>query len=177
MVRWLALLLMLPIALGVASVSAQTKKAPAAPKAPSATDKPISVNVFMRDGQKNELLLGTHIWLSNPDYTAAALQRISALMKALDPPYKRDDDVAYTWANKGRMTKCSIYLESDEAGVKNGTGATVGCEANGVSSLIVTSSSDSKPTPSNSKDPKHVQDVLELFKKQSERAKSTLTKQ
>ena len=130
----------------------------------------------MRDGNKNELLLGTRIWPGYPDYNAVALQRFFAVMKALEPPYKQDDEVAYTWSTKGRVTKCSIYLESVEAGVKNGTGAIVGCEANGVSSLAVTSTADPKHPVSSSQDPKHLNDVLDLFKKQSERARNSLPK-
>ncbi len=174
MFRSISLLFMLPIALGVASVAAQTKKAPS--KVPAETDKSISVTVFMRDGNKNEVLLGTRIWPTHPDHNVVALQRFFAVMKALEPPYKQDDDVAYTWSAKGRVTKCSIYLESLDAGVKGGTGAVVGCEANGVSSLAVTSAGP-KPTPSSSQDPKHLNDVLDLFKKQSERARSSLPKQ
>jgi len=84
--------------------------------------------------------------------------------------------VAYTWGAKGKVTKCSIYLEAAEAGAKNGFGAVVGCEANGVSSLAATSVADPKHPVSVSSDPKHQADVLELFKKQSERAKTTLNK-
>jgi hypothetical protein len=75
------------------------------------------------------------------------------------------------------VTKCSIYLESAEAGVKNGTGAIVGCEANGVSNVAVTSAADPKHPVSTSQDPKHLAEVMELFKKQSERARGTLPKQ
>jgi hypothetical protein len=177
MLRSISLLLVLSIALGVSSVSAQPKKAPASSKVPTANDKSISVNVFMRDGNKNELLLATRIWPAYPDYNAVALQRFFALMKALEPPYKQDDEVAYSWSTKGRMTKCSIYLESSDAGVKSGTGATVGCEANGVSSLAVISAGDPKQAASASQDPKHLNDILDLFKKQAERARNSLPKQ
>jgi len=129
----------------------------------------------MRDDSKNEVLLGTRIWPGYPDYDAVVLQRFFAAMKALEPTYKQDDEVAYTWASKGRVTKCSIYLESLEAGVKNGTGAVTGCEANGVSTLAVTSEADPKNV-SSSADPKHLNDVMALFKKQSERAKNNLPK-
>ena len=177
MFRSIALLLMLLLVLGVSEISAQTKK-PASPgRIPAAKDNSISVNVFMRDGNKNEILLGTRIWPDYPDYNAVALQRFFAVMKALEPPYKQDDEVAYTWSAKGRVTKCSIYLESPEAGAKSGTGAVVGCEANGVSSLAVTSAADPKHAVSSSQDPKHLNDVMELFKKQAERARSTLPKQ
>jgi len=74
------------------------------------------------------------------------------------------------------VTKCSIYLEAAEAGAKNGYGAVVGCEQNGVSSLAATSVADPKHPVSLSSDPKHQSDVLELFRKQSERAKLTLSK-
>jgi hypothetical protein len=177
MFRSLPYVLALSFAVGVSSVAAQTKKAPAAPgRNPSAGDKAVTVNVFMRDGNKNELLVGTRIWPGFPDYNAAALQRFFAVMKALEPAYRQDDEVAYTWSNKARVTKCSIYLESPDAGSKNGTGATVGCEANGVSGLAVPSVADPKSGASASQDPRHINDVLELFKKQSERAKSSLSK-
>jgi hypothetical protein len=175
MLRSILLLLMLPLVFGVSGAFAQTKK-PASPgKVPNAKDPSISVIVYMRDDSKNEVLLGTRIWPGYPDYDALALQRFFAAMKALEPTYKQDDEVAYTWANKGRVTKCSIYLESLEAGVKNGTGAVTGCEANGVSSLAVTSEADPKVV-SSSADPKHLNDVMALFKKQSERAKNNLPK-
>jgi hypothetical protein len=45
-----------------------------------------------------------------------------------------------------------------------------------VSSLAATSVADPKHPVSLSQDPKHQSDVLELFKKQSERAKMTLSK-
>ncbi len=73
------------------------------------------------------------------------------------------------------MSKCSIYLESADAGTKSGTGAVVGCEPNGVSSVPVMSVADPK-RPSGSQDAKHLSDVLELFKKQSERAKGSAAK-
>ena len=177
MLRAITLLLVLPLVLGIADAGAQTKKAPAPAKAPSAQDASIGVNVFMRDGSKNELLLGTRSWPGYPDYNAVALQRFFALMKAFEPGYKQDDEVAYSWSTKGRVTKCSIYLESAEAGVKNGTGAIVGCEANGVSNIAVTSASDPKRPLSSSQDPKHLSDVLEVFKKQAERARNSLPKQ
>ena len=97
-------------------------------------------------------------------------------MKALEPAYKQDDEVAYSWSTKGRGTKCSIYLESADAGTKAGTGAVVGCEANGVSSLAVTSVADPKHATSSSQDPKHLSDVLDLLKKQAERARNNLPK-
>ena len=121
-------------------------------------------------------MLGTRIWPGYPDYNAVVLQRFFAAMKALEPAYKQDDEVAYSWPTKGRVTKCAIYLESAEAGVKNGTGAIVGCEANGVSSIAATSVADPKHNVSSSDDPKHLSDVMELFKKQSERAKNNLPK-
>jgi hypothetical protein len=176
MLRSLSLLLVVPFVFGVSGIFAQTKK-PASPgKMPAANDASIIVNVYLRDGSKNEVLLGTRIWPGYPDYNALALQRFFAAMKALEPAYKQDDQVAYTWPTKGRVTKCSIYLESAEAGVKNGTGAVVGCEANGVSSIAATSVADPKHNVSSSDDPKHLNDVMELFKKQSERAKTSLPK-
>jgi len=174
MLRSLSMLLMLPLVFGVSGISAQTKKPPG--KVPSAKDNSISVNVFLRDAGKNEVLLGTRIWPGYPDYNAFALQQFFAAMKALEPAYKQDDEVAYTWSTKGKVTKCSIYLESAEAPVKNGTGAIVGCEANGVSNVAVHSGADPKSPVSTSLDPKHLSDVLDLFKKQSERARATLPK-
>lgn len=177
MLRLLAFTLMLSLLGAVSDADAQAKKsAPAAARAPSASDPAISVVVYMRDAGKNELLLGTRIYPNNPEYNAVALQRYFALMKMLEPPYKQDDEVAYTWANKSKVTKCSIYLESPDAGVKTGTGATVGCEANGVSTLTVTSVADPKHPPSASQDPKHLSDVMDLFKKQHDRAKVAVGK-
>lgn len=176
MLRVISLLLVLPLALGVSGVFAQTKKSSSTIKVPTTKDSSISVIVYLKDGNKNEVLIGTRIWPSYPDYNTVALQRFFATMKALEPTYKQDDAVAYTWPTKGRVTKCSIYLESAEADVKKGTGTTVGCEANGVSSVAVTSVADPKHAPSSSEDPKHLDDVMELFKKQSERAKNSLSK-
>lgn len=175
MLRCLLLLLVLPFVFGVSAPLAQTKKPAAAPaaKAPGDRDKSINVTVFMRDAGKNELLVATRIWPDHPEYNALALQRFFATMKALEPAYKQDDDVAYTWANKGKMTKCSIYLESADAGAKP-TGAVVGCEANGVSNLAVPTADGKRA--SSSQDPKHLADVMDLFKKQSERAKSNVPK-
>jgi len=98
------------------------------------------------------------------------------VMKALEPPFVQDDDVAYTWGTKGKVTKCSIYLESWEANAKGGTGAVVGCEANGVSNVAVTASADPKKSASLSSDSAHMKDVLELFKKQMDRAKQNVAK-
>jgi hypothetical protein len=177
MLRSISLLLVLSFAFGVTGTVAQTKKPPSPGKTPAASDSAISINVYMRDGNKNEVLLGTRIWPGYPDYDAVVLQRFFATMKALEPTYKQDDEVAYTWATKAKVTKCSINLEAVEAGGKNGTGAVVGCEANGVSSLAATSVSDPKHAVSYSQDPKHLSDVMEVFKKQSERARNTLPKQ
>jgi hypothetical protein len=177
MLRMLSLLLLLPLVLGVAEVSAQAKKVAPPPKAPPANANSIAVNVFLRDAGKNEVLLGTRIWPGYPEYNAFALQQFFAAMKALEPAYKQDDEVAYTWSTKGRVTKCSIYLESAEVNVPNGTGANVGCEANGVSNVAVTSVADPKRPVSRSQDPRHLNDVMDLFKKQSERARGTLPKQ
>ena len=143
---------------------------------PARRKNSIGVNVYLRDARKNEILLGTRIYPAYPDYNAIALQRFFAVMKALEPAYKQDDEVAYTWANKDKaVTKCTIYLESAEAGAKTGTGAVVGCEANGVSSLAVTSVADPKRI-SSSDDPKHLTDVMDMFNRQSERAKNSLPK-
>jgi hypothetical protein len=176
MFRTMSLLLALPLVFGVSGALAQTKKPSQPARVPTAKDNSIVVSVYMKDANKNELLLGTRIWPDYPDYNAVALQRYFALMKALEPTYKQDDEVAYTWGAKGKVTKCSIYLEAAEAGARNGYGAVVGCEANGVSSLAATSVADPKHPVSLSQDPKHQADVLELFKKQSERAKMTLAK-
>ena len=136
MLRTLALLMALPLVFGASTAAAQAKKG--AVKAPSDKDRSIAITVFMRDpATKNEVLLATRIWPEYPDYNAVALGRYFQLMKMLEPPYKQDDDVAYTWQQKGKVSKCSIYLESADAGAKGGTGAVVGCEANGVSSVAV----------------------------------------
>ena len=177
MLRSISLLLVLPLALGASVAFAQTKKPPSSGKMPAATDNAISVNVYLKDQNKNEVLLGTRIWPGYPDYNSVALRRFFEVMNALEPTYKQADDVAYTWSTKARVTKCSIYLESAEAGVKNGTGAIVGCEANGVSSVPATSIADPKQAVSSSQDPKHVSDVMELFKKQAERARNSLARQ
>ncbi|HEY5863077.1 MAG TPA: hypothetical protein VIX61_08300 [Casimicrobiaceae bacterium] len=176
MSRPIAFLLVLCLAFVTSESFAQAKKGSPSVKVPAAADRAISVSVFMRDTNKNEVLLGTRIWPDYPDYNALVLQRFFAMMTALGPAYKQDDEVAYTWATKGRVAKCSIYLESAEAGAKTGTGAIVGCEANGVSTVPVSSAGDPKLTVSSSQDPKHLNDVMELFKKQSERARSGLPK-
>jgi hypothetical protein len=170
------LLLVLIAALGISGAFAQTKKGPAAPsKVPTAKDPSIVVNAFMRDAAKNEVLVATRIWPNSPDYNAVALARFFAVMKALEPQYKQDDDVAFTWSTKGKVTKCSIYLESWDADVKSGgTGTVVGCEANGVSGIPVTTGTDANRKASSSADPKHMNDILELFKKQSDRAKQSV---
>jgi hypothetical protein len=175
MLRSISLLLLLPLVFGASGVFAQTKKPSSPGKIPTAKDAAISVIVYMRDANKNEVLLGTRIWPDYPDYDAVVLQRLFAAMKALEPAYKQDDEVAYTWSTKGKVTKCSIYLESAEAGAKNGTGAVVGCEANGVSSVAVPSEADPKRV-SSSGDPKHLNDVMDMFKRQSERARNNLPK-
>lgn len=169
MLRKFALLMVLPLVFGASTAAAQAKKG--AVKAPSDKDRSVAITVFMRDpATKNEVLLATRVWPDYPDYNAVALGRYFQLMKMLEPPYKQDDDVAYTWQQKGKVSKCSIYLESADAGAKGGTGAVVGCEANGVSSVAVP---DAKGGVSNSQDPKHLAEVLEMFKKQQERAKAS----
>ena len=176
MSRPLLLLVLLLVALGSSDALAQAKKGGAPSRAPTPKDPSILVNVFMRDAGKNEVLVATRIWPGLPDYNAVALARYFAVMKALEPPYAQDDDVAYTWGNKGKVTKCSIYLESWEANAKGGTGTVVGCEANGVSNIAVTSSADPKKAVSLSGDPAHMKDALELFKKQMERARQNIPK-
>ena len=175
MLRSTVLLVLLTLVLAVPTAIAQTKKQAAPARVPTDKDPSVSVIVYLRDGAKNEVLLATRVWPDNPDYNAVALQRFFAMMKTLEPAYKKDDEVAYSWHQKGKMSKCSIYLESADAGTKSGTGATVGCEPNGVSSVPVMSVADPK-RPSGSQDAKHLADVLELFKKQSERAKGSAAK-
>jgi hypothetical protein len=175
MLRLLVLSLALPFVFGISEPLAQTKKGAPAVKLPGPRDPSINVTVFMRDKGKHELLVATRIWPDHPEYNALALQRFFATMKALEPGYKQDDDVAYSWANKGKVAKCSIYLESADAGTKTGTGAVVGCEANGVSNTAVPSAKDSR-RESSSQDPKHLDDVMDLFKKQEERAKASASK-
>ena len=177
MSRTMLMVVTLISCLAASGVAAQAKKGSSSPgKVPTAKDNAISINVFLRDPAKNEILLATHIWPGYPDYNAIALQRFFAVMKALEPPYVQDDEVAYTWGTKGKVTKCGIYLEAWEAPAKGGTGSLVGCEANGVSNLAVTSVADPKHPVTSSGDPKHMNDLLDLFKKQSERAKLTLGK-
>lgn len=168
MLRKFAFLLVLPLVFGASTAAAQAKKG--AVKAPSDKDRSVAITVFMRDpATKNELLLATRVWPEYPDYNAVALGRFFQLMKMMEPPYRQDDDVAYSWQQKGnKITKCSIYLESADAGAKTGTGAVVGCEANGVSSVAVP---DAKGGVSSSQDPKHLAEVMDMFKKQQERAK------
>ncbi len=175
MLRLLFLLLALCTATIAPDAFAQAKKGGGPMRIPTDKDPSVSVTVFMRDAGKNELLIGTRLWPDNPEYNAVALQRFFGLMKALEPGYRKDDDVAYTWQQKGKVTKCSIYLESADAGTKSGTGAAVGCEANGVSTLAVVSLADPK-RPSGSQDPKHLADVLDMFKKQAERARGNIAK-
>lgn len=175
MMRLPLLLLISFLAFGSVDVFAQAKKAAPSGKSPAATDNSIAVTVFLRDAGKNEVLLATRVWPGFPEYNAVALQRFFAVMKALEPAYRQDDDVAYSWAQKSRVSKCAIYLESADAGVKGGTGATVGCEANGVSSIAVTSITDPKRA-SASGEAKHVESVMELVKKQTERAKGSASK-
>ncbi len=176
MLRSLCLLLALCfVATTAPDAFAQAKKGAGPMRIPTDKDPSVSVTVFMRDGGKNELLIGTRLWPDFPEYNAAALQRFFGLMKAMEPAWRKDDEVAYTWQQKGKVTKCSIYLESADAGTKSGTGAVVGCEANGVSTVAVTAAADAKRV-SGSQDPKHLADVIEMLKKQSERAKASLTK-
>jgi hypothetical protein len=176
MSRPLLFLVLLLVALGMSDVSAQTKKGSAPARNPTAKDPSILVNVYMRDAGKNEVLVATRIWPGFPEYNAVALARYFAVMKALEPTFVQDDDVAYTWGTKGKVTKCSIYLESWEANAKGGTGAVVGCEANGVSNVAVTASADPKKAVSLSSDPAHMKDMLELFKRQMDRAKQNVSK-
>ena len=175
MIRLPLLLLIAVLAIGPTGALAQAKKAAAPGKTPTATDNSIAVTVFLRDAGKNEVLLATRVWPGYPEYNAAALQRLFAVMKALEPAYKQDDDVAYSWAQKSKVSKCAIYLESWDAGVKGGTGATVGCEANGVSSIAATAVADSK-RPSASGEAKHLESVMDLVKKQTDRARGSALK-
>jgi hypothetical protein len=175
MLRLPLLLLILLLAVGPSGALAQAKKAAPAGKVPVATDNSIAVTVFLRDASKNEMLLATRVWPGYPEYNAVALQRFFALMKALEPAYKQDDNVAYSWSQKAKVTKCEIYLESWDAGVKGGTGATVGCEANGVSGIAVSSAADPKRA-SASGESKHLESVTDLVKKQMERARGSVAK-
>jgi hypothetical protein len=168
------MLLLVAFFLGAAA-GAQTKKPSGPVKVPG--ERPVHRHQRLHDRRPQERAAArTRIWPSHPDYNALALQRFFALMKSLEPTYKQDDNVAYTWSTKGRVTKCSIYLESADAGARVGTGAVVGCEANGVSGVPATSVADPKRGVSASQDPAHLTDVLDMFKKQSERAKNTLAK-
>ncbi len=175
MLRLPLLLLIALLAFGPDAAFAQAKKVAPSGRAPAVTDNFIAVTVFLRDAGKNEVLLATRVWPGFPDYNAVALQRFFAVMKAFEPAYKQDDEVAYSWAQKSKVAKCAIYLESWDAGVKGGTGATVGCEANGVSSIAVMSAADPKRS-SASGEAKHVESVMDLVNKQMERAKGSAAK-
>ena len=58
----LLLVLVLSLVLGASEVCAQTKKAASPGKVPTAKDSSIIVIVYMKDANKNEVLLGTRIW-------------------------------------------------------------------------------------------------------------------
>ena len=176
MSRTTFMLVLLTLVLAVPTALAQSKKTAAPARVPTDKDPSVSVVVYLRDNAKNEVLLATRIWPDNPDYNAVALQRFFAMMKALEPAYRKDDDVAYSWHQKGKMSKCSIYLESADAGTKSGTGAVVGCEPNGVSSVRGHVGGRPRSARAARRMPKHLSDVLELFKKQSERAKGSAAK-
>ena len=81
MLRSISLLLLLPLVFGASGAFAQTKKSSSPGKIPTAKDSAISVIVYMRDANKNEVLLGTRIWPDYPDYDALVLQRFFAAMK------------------------------------------------------------------------------------------------
>jgi hypothetical protein len=55
----------------------------------------ILVNVYMRDPGRMNCPFHAHR-PGFPDHNAAALARYFAVMKALEPPYVQDDDVART---------------------------------------------------------------------------------
>jgi hypothetical protein len=131
MSRSLTMLLVFPLFL-CASGPSPRRRNPRQRSVPDAKDSSITVNAFMKDDKQNELLLGTRLWPDHPTYNAVALQRYFALMKALGPAYKQDDNVAYVVDQGPRRQECAIYLEAFEAGVRTGTGALVGCGANGV---------------------------------------------
>src|ERR1700676_3477935 len=103
MLRSISLLLLLPLVFGASGVFAQTKKPSSPGKIPTAKDSAISVIVYMRDANKNEVSLGTRQCADYPDYDAVVLQRLCAAMKPVGPAYKQDDEVAYTWSTKGKV--------------------------------------------------------------------------
>src|ERR1700674_5106034 len=98
MLRSISLVLVLALVFGVSGTFAQTKKSSSPGKVPTAKDSSIIVIVYMKDGNKKKVLLGTGICPAPPDYDAFVLQRYFAAMKALEPVYKQDDEVAYTWS-------------------------------------------------------------------------------
>jgi hypothetical protein len=118
MSRPLLFLVLLLLALGMSDVSsAQTKKGSAPGRNPTAKDHRSSVSVYMRDAARRSSRGHAHLARIS-EYNAVALARYFAVMKALEPTFVQDDDVAYTWGTKGKVTKCSIYLESWEANAR-----------------------------------------------------------
>jgi hypothetical protein len=91
MLRSISLLLVLPLAFGVSGIFAQTKKPSSPGKTPTAQENSIIVNVYMRDANKNEVLLGTRIWPGYPDHNAVVLQRFFAAMTKSPIPGPRRD--------------------------------------------------------------------------------------
>ena len=129
------LLLVLLMRLGISGAFAQPKtKVPRAPA--EEPDRQGSFDrrqrVHARRRQERSPRRDAHL-AGIPGLQRRRACALLAVMKALEPQYHQDDEVAYTWGTKGKITKCSIYLESWEAEATGGTGAVVGCEANGVS--------------------------------------------
>ena len=172
------LLLVLLVALGISGASAQTKKGCGARQEPDRrrtlrSSSTCSCAMPARTKSSSRRASGRDSRTTTP----SRWRDIFAVMKALEPQYKQDDEVAYTWGTKGKVTKCSIYLESWEAGAKSGTGARRGMR----SERRQQHPRDfrrpiAKKAVSSSADPKHMNDVLDLFKKQSDRAKQSLPK-
>ena len=95
--RLLVLLAVLPLAFASPDSLGQAKTGGGAMRVPTAKDPSVAITAYMRDGGKNELLVATRVWPEYPEYNAMALQRFFAMMKAMEPAYRKDDDVAYSW--------------------------------------------------------------------------------
>ena len=106
---------------------------PAAPgRVPTAKDNAITVSVYMRDGSENDVMLGART-LARCTPSASRSRAATVLCDDECPssrPTSRMTKWPTTWGAKGKVTKCSIYLEAPEAGVRDRSlGAVVGCEA------------------------------------------------
>ena len=128
--------------------------------------------------RKNEVLVATRIWPQQPDYNAVALTRYFAIMKALEPQYKQDDEVAYTWGTKSKSRQVQHLPRVVRGGREernrepSSDAKRTGCQRNPRHHRH----RREQEGTSSSSDPKHLNDILELFKKQAERAKANIPK-